>query len=170
MKKTSGLWKICSSNKPYNWFTANGKFHKFDFKYPRGFSQSKAFNSPGHPCQGPQRQSQGQAPWGHAEADSERKRNHCLRLRNNSDHPFRRRSQGRPSERTPANASPAMQSVSSWSECSDSGGFLCREIALIQVKRRRVQGSRRKPSVVCGIYTQKTGFLGSAQSHTVCKI
>lgn len=48
--------------------------------------------------------------------------------------------------------------------------LLCREIALIRVKRRRVQGSRRKPSVVCGIYTQKTGFLGSAQSHTVCKI
>lgn len=36
----------------------------------------------------------------------------------------------------------------------------------IQVKRRRVWGSRRKPSIVCGVWTWGTGHLGSAQSNT----
>lgn len=71
------------------------------------------------------------------------------------------------SERTPADAPPLLGQSHQGVSAQTREVLSRREIALAQVKRRRAWGSRRKPGVVCGVWTQKTGFLGSAQSNTV---
>lgn len=130
-----------------------------------GFSQSGAFNSLVHTCQGLKARSKDR-PLGLMQKPTQRKRNQT--------HTF---------QIIQAFLLRHLLVKSLW-ENSNKWFSCCLAILItewmvrlkkfcyvfIHVKRRRVWGSRRKASIVCGVWTWRTGHLGSAQSNTACTL